>query len=69
MNLKKKRPEATQREGGMHDMHYMQSLYNVHLYSVHYDANSGEQKWRENAVMFSLFATEDCNNVNSTSIK
>ncbi len=38
-------------------------------YSAHYDANSGEQKWRENAVMFSLFATEDCNNVNSTSIK
>jgi hypothetical protein len=60
MNLKKKRPEATQRGEG-HAlpctvcMHYMHSMYNVQC-TVHYDANSGGQKWRENAVMFSLFA-------------
>jgi hypothetical protein len=35
MNLEKKMPEATQREGGMHDMHCMHSMYKVHFCTVY----------------------------------
>jgi hypothetical protein len=35
MNLEKKRPEATQREGGMHDMHCMHSMDKVHFCTMY----------------------------------